>query len=387
VSVAATDARGRLTPGSNFGSASVDVAAPGRSLLLAYPASQLPFQDGFESGLGSWSPSVGSGWSTSNAAATQGSFSMTDSPPSQPYSPAVQTSVEITLDLTGRFPCKLEFALLRRLEEGDQLHVEADGGRGQFGPLGPAVTGAGEEFERVTHDLAAISGRPGVRLRFRLEPDGDPAIADGVYIDEVVVRCFSPDYPRGPEVALVDGTSFAAGLVSGVAALLLSVDPAQRGVRLRDRLLVGAERLPALEALVSTGARIDALGALPLPGLSSLRVSPRSLRVAARAGFRASLPGRLAMVVERPRPGRRVRGRCVAPTARNRGARTCTRHVAVRRSSARVAAGRGSTRLARRVGRRTLPPGTYRLAATLVDGHGRRSRPARAAFRVVGAAR
>jgi hypothetical protein len=59
----------------------------------------------------------------------------------------------------------------------------------------------------------------------------------------------------------------------------------------------------------------------------------------------------------------------------------------VRRSAARVTAGRDSTRLARRVGRRSLPPGAYRLAATLIDGHGRRSRPARVGFRVLGGAR
>jgi hypothetical protein len=88
--------------------------------------------------------------------------------------------------------------------------------------------------------------------------------------------------------------------------------------------------------------------------------------------------------VERARPGRRVRGRCVKPTRRNRTRRKCTRYVR-QRGSFTVAAGAGETRF-RFTGRlrgRKLRPGRYRLVAVATDDTGKRSAPKRARFTIV----
>ncbi|HEX2085709.1 MAG TPA: S8 family peptidase, partial [Solirubrobacteraceae bacterium] len=68
-------------------------------------------------------------------------------------------------------------------------------------------------------------------------------------------------YPDG-RWALMDGTSMAAPLVSGVAALLAARDPAATTAELRAALLQGVDRKLSLAAQTATGGRLNALGAL-----------------------------------------------------------------------------------------------------------------------------
>ena len=61
------------------------------------------------------------------------------------------------------------------------------------------------------------------------------------------------------------------------------------------------------------------------------------------------------MTVHRVLPGRRLRTRCLKPTARNRKARTCTRLVRVLSGQTNVEPGLNTARL------RRLVPGRYRV--------------------------
>jgi thermitase len=54
------------------------------------------------------------------------------------------------------------------------------------------------------------------------------------------------------------GTSMATPTVSGVAALVLSVDPKLSMEDLRARLLKSVDKLPGLSGKVSSGGRINA---------------------------------------------------------------------------------------------------------------------------------
>ncbi|MGH9944188.1 MAG: S8 family peptidase [Pyrinomonadaceae bacterium] len=58
------------------------------------------------------------------------------------------------------------------------------------------------------------------------------------------------------------GTSMATPVVSGVAALVLSVNPKMTVKELRERLLASVDRLPALEGKLSSGGRINAARAV-----------------------------------------------------------------------------------------------------------------------------
>ena len=124
--------------------------------------------------------------------------------------------------------------------------------------------------------------------------------------------------------------------------------------------------------------------ALPSPQLQRLGVSPRAFRAARSGGpastrrlrgfgtkvsYRVDMPATVRFKVQRASKGRRTgRGstaRCVAPTRRNRRARSCTRYTAVPGTISRTArAGDNSFYFTGRIGGRRLARSSYRLMAT-----------------------
>jgi len=132
------------------------------------------------------------------------------------------------------------------------------------------------------------------------------------------------------------------------------------------------------------------------PAISSLslarrtfRVGPRprggSRRVRSGTAFRFTLSeaARVSFTIERATSGRRVRGRCRAPTPRNRRARRCTRYVRAGGFARQLALGRRRVSFSGRLRGRALRRGRYRVVIVARDGAGNRSRRHSAAFRVV----
>jgi len=131
------------------------------------------------------------------------------------------------------------------------------------------------------------------------------------------------------------------------------------------------------------------------PSLSRLALRPKrfraarrgptvSTRVGSRVGYALSLPARVRFRVDRVKRGRRVRGRCRRPTARNRGHRRCTRYIRLRGSfTHRGNEGRNRFTFRGRLRHRRLHPGRYRLSARATDFAGRRSSIKRRRFRIV----
>ena len=137
------------------------------------------------------------------------------------------------------------------------------------------------------------------------------------------------------------------------------------------------------------------------PRLRSLRLAPTTFRTAASGpsaratprkrppstgtvvSFTIDVAGAITYRVARVRGGRRVGGRCAAPTRSNRRATRCTRFVALSGSFTRSArSGRNSFRFTGRIGGRRLAPGSYQLRASPRAG-GRNGTTVRASFRVV----
>ena len=88
--------------------------------------------------------------------------------------------------------------------------------------------------------------------------------------------------------------------------------------------------------------------------------------------------------VTQAQSGRRAsRGRCVAPTRRNRTARKCTRVVTLSGSFTRTGnAGTNTFRFTGRMAGRQLKPGSYKLVAT-PRANGQTGRPVGVAFRII----
>lgn len=108
-------------------------------------------------------------------------------------------------------------------------------------------------------------------------------------------------------------------------------------------------------------------------------------RVGTTISFRLSEAARATLAFQRARPGRRVGGRCVRPTRRNRTRRPCKRFVTAGSVSFAAKAGANSIRFEGRLTRsRRLAFGSYRVAVGARDDAGNRSlgTPS-ASFRIV----
>lgn len=92
-------------------------------------------------------------------------------------------------------------------------------------------------------------------------------------------------------------------------------------------------------------------------------------RVTVRVNYALTGPAMLIFSLERARPGRRIRGRCVAPTRRNRGRRSCVRTTRIRGTvTVQLATGSASLVLNGSFAGHALTVGTYRLTATPAAG-------------------
>jgi alginate lyase len=132
------------------------------------------------------------------------------------------------------------------------------------------------------------------------------------------------------------------------------------------------------------------------PRLRRLAVTPRRLhafgrggsviaaRLGARVSYALSEPATVRFTLRRAALGRRVGGRCVARTRRNRGARRCVRYVRLRGAFAHGGhAGPNRFRFSGRLRGRRLRAGHYRLAAKPTDAAGNRGRAVRTSFTIV----
>jgi hypothetical protein len=123
--------------------------------------------------------------------------------------------------------------------------------------------------------------------------------------------------------------------------------------------------------------RVFAVGARRTP-LSARRVRPGTT-------FRFNLTeaGSAKITIQRPRPGRRLRGRCRKPSKRLRSRPRCTRWVRVGALTRRVGAGESRVKFSGRLGRKALKLGRYRAVLVATDAAGNRSSASRVRFRVV----
>src|SRR5262249_40422433 len=136
------------------------------------------------------------------------------------------------------------------------------------------------DWEGWVIDLSELEGRQSSgRFRFRFVSDNVGAF-DGVYVDDFAVKCmpFGDTYTgTANEFRHVNGTSYAAPQVTGVAALLLSLDPSLSATDLRQRLLGSVDPLPSLAGKTATGGILNAAKALAtVPVPPSVPASPSS---------------------------------------------------------------------------------------------------------------
>lgn len=257
ICAAATDQRDRLASFSNFGSTSVDLAAPGVNVLSALPARKFTpaMDEDFEEPLGlRWT--VGGPGLKWGRERVSGDFNLSDSPDGRYLNNTNSFARSFPLDLRDRRRCGLRYEGTVRTEAGrDRLHVEAsrDGGvwRTLSSHSGRRPLFGFDELPR------AFNGEPAARVRFRLRTDGSVR-GDGVGIRFAVVECETTRATYG----FLDGTSFSAPHVAGAAALVKARFPTATPTQVRRRILRNVDPVPTLRNRVATGGRLNAQRAL-----------------------------------------------------------------------------------------------------------------------------
>ncbi len=283
IAVAATNQDDQLAGFSNYGSASVDVAAPGTHIYSAAPGRETVWEDDFnDNSIGDWTTGgTNNTWNATDQQAASGLYAITDSPnagylndtDSWVYSPAV--------NLTNQTASKLEFKIYGTADSSDVLWVEASTNATTWNPVSfqlpgdsalyNGVSGTFSSWTTIEADLEVYDGRSSVYVRFRFISDRSD-VADGIYIDDVKITAASSVY-SGTEYTYKDGTSMATPHVTGLAALIMAHNPALTHIEVKALIENSVDLKFNLNNKVATNGRINAAAALAAPQVSSVQVS------------------------------------------------------------------------------------------------------------------
>jgi thermitase len=267
ICVAALDPSEALASYSDYGPTSVDLGAPGTAVMSTFPATETLFFDDFETNNFSsrWTP-YGTVASFGRAGIGDGpltSFGITETPGTAPA--ASQTyGVKLTTPIAvaaGTGACRVEGRRFRKGggSEGAPYGVVIDGTPAKY--FG-GETGGTEMASFRTIPIAGLGGHS-VAPFFEYHSTAAPAAGDGLWVDDVALRCNSP-LTTAPTYAFDQGTSMAAPHVSGAAALLFSLKPSASVTEVRNALLGSAKPTASLAGKTTTGGKLDVAAAMNL---------------------------------------------------------------------------------------------------------------------------
>lgn len=265
ISVAAMDRSGALAPFSNRGVGSVHLAAPGTSIFGADVTRRVIFSQNFQSSATGWTVGNLPGNQSPHTWVTgtfQGNTYLTDRASGTTYAPNTNTWVRSPqINLAGVVGARLTFTCAYDLAD-DWLFVEGTRDGVSWQPYGYAY--GTSDFRGVTPSLDVSELDGGLaQFRFALYSNGTLQGA-GVIVDDVAVSAVTVLDPGAPRFTHNDGTSFAAPIVSGVAALVMSQRPELTVSQVRNILLSSVRQSALLAGRVSTGGSVDAQRALEL---------------------------------------------------------------------------------------------------------------------------
>ncbi len=263
VCVASTDSHDELAFTSNFGTAEVDVAAPGVDILSTWAFSRVFFDDFQTPIAGRWvTGGTPNTWATTSAVPPliSGTW-LTDSPAGNYPDNADNWARTGPFDLRGKRACMVSFRGYIDILDSNFDFLRVEVATSTAGPwteiLGLSTLGFDLPFS--AHLPASFDGVSAAYLRFRMDADEEFG-GNGAYVDDVALDC-SGTYSAG-SYRYLSGTSMATPQVAGVAALVLARNPSFSTAQVRSKLLASVDTKASLADKVVTGGRINAAKAV-----------------------------------------------------------------------------------------------------------------------------
>ena len=253
ISVMATDSSGNATVFSNYGSGSVDIAAPGAGIIAANVRRTTAYNDNFSLGANDWLNGTVPGSSpwTRDYRSFRGSFA--------PYNMA---GIYKYFDFTGKQGLRAELTGYLILGYGDILLFEVwDGTAWNYVDV---IAWPGDMALSKSLDVSVFDGQVGY-ARIMLYCDVwsyGASFTRFCEIDTIKITEVASNSTSNPEYLSVDGTSFSAPLVAGTAALLLSKNPSLTGSQVKQAILSTASTRSSLSGKSVTGGIVNVAAAL-----------------------------------------------------------------------------------------------------------------------------
>jgi subtilisin family serine protease len=303
ISVAAVDRTLALASFSNYGTNSVQVAAPGTDMYSTDLTRIGVFRDRFQAGIAGWISGGVAGlyhWefltNGLNVYLSDGSWSSQNGD-SEPYKPDTDTWMQSPrISLSTSIGCQLSFLADYDLAD-DVVRIETSEDLLHWTPIG-YIFGSSIRGP-ISFDLSSADGRD-VYLRFHLISN-ESWEGSGISVDDISITRISVfSDGQSARYTLDDGTSFAAPIVSGVAAMALAQRPDLTFAQVKSLILSNARPVAALAGKVASKGIVDAarvmtaLGNLTIGGLAPvITANPQSqmVTVGATVSFSVSATG------------------------------------------------------------------------------------------------
>ncbi|MEW6417168.1 MAG: S8 family serine peptidase [Nitrospirota bacterium] len=275
ISVAATDYNDKLASFSNYGANSVDLAAPGVDIyssipLFIYDPPITVYSEKFDSASGElpllgWSRGgTNSTWAVTTGTGIDNTNSLEDSPGGD-YLPNTNSwagyMTPITSVKNNRYTLSFKWRghIDPTIYDYLDINYSPDGINWDWADR---TNGNNSNFTQyITREItAAADFYNSFYFGFGLESDSISNY-DGVYIDDVVLTR-EPISISGYNYESYGGTSMVAPHVSGVAGLILSLNPGLSYSQVKDIILNTVDTIPSLSGITMTGGRVNAMNAL-----------------------------------------------------------------------------------------------------------------------------
>jgi subtilisin family serine protease len=277
IAVTASDHNDNLASFSNYGAASVDLAAPGVNIYstipqVSYGSPVTVYSENFDTASGPFPeplPVLGwnrggsnSTWAITNGTGISGTNSLEDSPGGNylnntaswagfmtPISSVKDNIYTLTFQWKGALEKKIDYLNINFSTDGTIWYWvdRRTGTNGNFVSYSTDFTDIAEKFNSFYFGFGLMS---------------DSSVNyDGVYIDDVTLSR-KPVSVSGYTYTSYAGTSMAAPHVSGVAGLIFSLHPSLNACQVKDMILSSVDIKSSLHDKVLTGGRLNAYKAL-----------------------------------------------------------------------------------------------------------------------------